>query len=58
MYSQERMRMRWMGGRVRRVARVGLAADDHDEGAVLSICAYMGIPPAPTVSGHSGHLSK
>ena len=37
MYSQDRMRVRWMRGRVRRVARlvVGLTADDDDEGAVV-----------------------
>ena len=44
MYSQDRMRVRWMSGRVCRVARVGRAADDRDEGAVLSVCVY-GMPP-------------
>jgi hypothetical protein len=46
MYSQDRMRARWMRGRVRRVARlavgelrgvgaVSVAADGRDEGTVL-----------------------
>ena len=49
-----------MRGRVRSVARlvVGLTADDHDEGAMVSFCAYMGCLLWPSVSGHSGHLSK
>jgi hypothetical protein len=58
LYSQDRMRARWMGGRVRRVARVGLAVDDHDGEVAFSFSAYIGYLLWPSVSGRSGHLSK
>src|SRR5690349_10476077 len=48
MYSQDRMRVRWIRGRVRRVARVGLPADGLDEGAVTSVCVYTGCLLWPT----------
>jgi hypothetical protein len=58
MYSQDRMKVRWMRGRVRRVVRVGLAADDHDEGEVLTVCADMAYLLWPAAPGFSVRLSK